>query len=90
MFFRQRFGGDCGIWRDNSSLCGALVRLRCDDDVSKQPPNLSAHTDTPLMGLAGLGLRSAPFSVSHGRTQAEAAVAAWVRSHNGWNEQKGS
>ena len=56
---------------------------------------LTANTDSPLreltgLGLAGLGLRSSLFSVSYSRAQAEGAVAAWVYSYDGQNEQKDS
>ena len=56
---------------------------------------LTANTDSPLralaeLGLAGLGLRSSPFSVSCSRAQAEGTVTAWVYSYDGQNEQKDS
>lgn len=56
---------------------------------------LTVNTDIPLMGLAGLGLAelglgSAPFSVSHLSAQVGVTEAARIGSYEGWHEPKSS
>lgn len=89
------WGGRYSIWRDNSSLCHVYVRFAKWPHLANNSKSSVLRTtiDILLTGLAGLSwagfqvpsLLSCLFLSQRPR---RGAVAAWVGSHDGWNEHE--